>query len=162
MNAYNDLLARFLEYLKDCLCEHLLVANPDTRRKRSSTSAPSAIRRPQEPRGESRVYKVCNLSRRRYVKSFPAIGHWLSLVPVLPFLDLLVELFCCWVMPDTFGRYAAADFDEDAVAGAADARSGSAPRARAPTRSRPSRPSARSAELFGKFLQFGKVATAST
>ena len=26
VNAYNDLLARFLEYLKDCLCEHLLVA----------------------------------------------------------------------------------------------------------------------------------------
>ena len=47
------------------------------------------------------------------MKSFPAVGHWLSLVPVLPFLDLLVELFCCWVMPDTFGRYAAADFDEE-------------------------------------------------
>ena len=61
---------------------------------------------------ESRVYKVCNLSRRRYVKSFPAVGHWLSLVPVLPFLDLIVELFCCWVMPDTFGRYAVADYDE--------------------------------------------------
>ena len=61
---------------------------------------------------DSRVYKVCNLSRRRYVKSFPAIGHWLSLVPILPFLDLMVELFCCWVMPETFGRYSVADYDE--------------------------------------------------
>ena len=32
--------------------------------------------------------------------------------PILPFLDLMVELFCCWVMPDTFGRYQVADFDE--------------------------------------------------
>lgn len=115
VEAYNDLLARFLEYLKDCLCEHLLVANPDTDGDTTLYLAAVSVRVPREGGAkDSRVYKVCNLSRRRYVKSFPAIGHWLSLVPVLPFLDLMVELFCCWVMPDTFGRYAVADFDESA------------------------------------------------
>lgn len=112
VNAYNDLLARFLEYLKDCLCEHLLVANPDTTGDSKLYLGAVSIRTVKAREQGPQVYKVCNLSRRRYVKSFPAIGHWLSLVPVLPFLDLLVELFCCWVMPDTFGRYAVADFDE--------------------------------------------------
>jgi hypothetical protein len=112
VNAYNDLFARFLEYLKDCLCEHLLVANPDTGGDSKIYLGAVSIR--SEPERPPRVYKVCNLSRRRYVKSFPAIGHWLSLVPVLPFLDLMVERFCCWIMPDTFGRFAVADFDADA------------------------------------------------
>ena len=112
VNAYNDLLARFLEYLKDCLCEHLLVAEPDTTAKTKLYLGAVSIRKPKTGSGTSRVYKVCNLSRRRYVKSFPAIGHWLSLVPVLPFLDLMVERFCCWVLPDAFDRFAVAEFDE--------------------------------------------------
>ncbi len=157
VNAYNDLLARFLEYLKDCLCEHLLVAEPDTDAETKLYLGAVSIRRPRDERGLPRVYKVCNLSRRRYVKSFPAVGHWLSLVPILPFLDLLVELFCCWVMPDTFGRYAAADFDES--------------RSQDPAfpfqlgRAREGADTVQAFEalgavagLFGKFLQFGKVA----
>ncbi len=159
VNAYNDLLARFLEYLKDCLCEHLLVANPDTSAQTKLYLGAVSIRKPKDqPEGDSRVYKVCNLSRRRYVKSFPAVGHWLSLMPVLPFLDLLVELFCCWVMPDTFGRYAAADYDEQ--------------RSQDPQfpfrlgRAREGADTLQAFEalglvggVFGKFLQFGKVAT---
>jgi hypothetical protein len=41
------------------------------------------------------VYKVCNFSRRRYVKSFPTVGYWLSLVPLLPMLRELLGEFCC-------------------------------------------------------------------
>ena len=115
-----------------------------------------------EREGESRVYKVCNLSRRRYVKSFPAIGHWLSLVPILPFLDLMVELFCCWVMPDTFGRYGVKDYDES---------QSQEPAAALPDRHRArghrhrSRRSTRSGavgDLFGKFVNFKDVARDST
>jgi hypothetical protein len=153
VNAYNDLLARFLEYLKDCLCEHLLVASPDTTADTRLYLCAVTIRRREQ---ESRVYKVCNLSRRRYVKTLPAIGHWLSLVPVLPFLDLLVERFCCWVLPDQFDRYAAADFDENAS-------QSPSTRFRLGT-ARQGTDSAQSfvalgmvGELFGKFLQFGKV-----
>ncbi len=79
------------------------------------------------------------------MKSFPAIGHWLSLVPILPFLDLMVELFCCWVMPDTFGRYQAADFDESqSQEPQTRFRIGHRPRGHR-HRSRPSTPSERSA-----------------
>jgi hypothetical protein len=156
VNAYNDLLARFLEYLKDCLCEHLLVASPDTAAETKLYLGAVSIRRPKEERAVPRVYKVCNLSRRRYVKSFPAIGHWLSLVPILPFLDLMMEMFCCWVMPDTFGRYSAADYDES--------------RSQNPQfgfrlgRAREGADTVQAFEalglvsgLFGKFLQFGRV-----
>jgi Family of unknown function (DUF6519) len=154
VNAYNDLLARFLEYLKDCLCEHLLVASPDTTAETRLYLCAVTIRRLEQ---QSRVYKVCNLSRRRYVKSLPVIGHWLSLVPVLPFLDLLVERFCCWLLPDQFDRYAAADFDENAS---------QSPQTRFKLGT--ARQGADTAQafialgmvgqLFGKFLQFGKVA----
>ena len=140
-------------------CEHLLVANPDTSAETKLYLGAVSIRRPRTgARTATRAYTRSATCRRRYVKSFPAVGHWLSLVPVLPFLDLLVELFCCWVMPDTFGRYAAADLRRGALAGAA-----------VPV---PARPCAEGADtlqafealgtvtgLFGKFLQFGKVAT---
>ena len=159
VNAYNDLLARFLEYLKDCLCEHLLVANPDTGGESKLYLGAVSIRVDEQRR--PRVYKVCNLSRRRYVKSFPAIGHWLSLVPVLPFLDLMVEQFCCWVMPDTFGRFQVADFDANAS---------QEPQVRFGLgRAREGMEWAQALDalgtvsgLFGKFMQFGKVAGDAT
>jgi len=160
VNAYNDLFARFLEYLKDCLCEHLLVANPDTQGDSKLYLGAVSIRRVEQAE-RSLVYKVCNLSRRRYVKSFPAIGHWLSLVPVLPFLDLLVEQFCCWVMPDTFGRYQVADFNAD-----------QSQEPDVPFRLGRAREGMELAQafdalgtvggLFGKFMQFGKVAGDAT
>jgi hypothetical protein len=158
VNAYNDLLARFLEYLKDCLCEHLLVASPDTTADTRLYLCAVTIRRREQ---QSRVYKVCNLSRRRYVKSLPAIGHWLSLVPVLPFLDLLVERFCCWVLTDQFDRYSTAEFDENAS---------QSPQTRfqlATARKGTDTAQAFLAlgtigELFGKFRQFGKVARDGT
>ena len=55
------------------------------------------------------VYKVCNFSRRRYVKSFPTVGYWLSLVPVLPALREALGEFCCRVLTEFFGRYSTAD-----------------------------------------------------
>ena len=160
VNAYNDLFARFLEYLKDCLCEHLLVANPDTQGDSKLYLGAVSVRADRETK-EPRVYKVCNLSRRRYVKSFPAIGHWLSLVPVLPFLDLMVERFCCWVAPDTFGRFAVGDFDAEQSQDP-DVRFGLG-------RGREGMELAQAFDalgtvggLFGKFMQFGKVAGDAT
>jgi hypothetical protein len=160
VNAYADLTARFLEYLKDCLCEHLLVANPDTDGDSKLYLCAVSVRVDAATKA-SRVYKVCNLSRRRYVKSFPAIGHWLSLVPVLPFLDLVIEQFCCWVMPDTFARYSVPDFDPQ--------------KSEEPQfffglgRARQGVETAQALDalgtvtgLFGKFMQFGKVAADAT
>ena len=153
VNAYNDLLARFLEYLKDCLCEHLLVASPDTTADTRLYLCAVTIRRQAQ---QSRVYKVCNLSRRRYVKSLPAIGHWLSLVPVLPFLDLLVERFCCWVLPDRFDGYAAAEFDED-VSQSPQTRFRLGTARQGTDTAQAFDALGTIGQLFGKFLQFGKV-----
>jgi hypothetical protein len=160
VNAYNDLLSRFLEYLKDCLCEHLLVASPDTQGDSKLYLGAVSIRR-VERLERSLVYKVCNLSRRRYVKSLPAIGHWLSLVPVLPFLDLMVEQFCCWVMPDTFGRYQVADYDESASQ-QPDVRFGLGRPREGMELAQAFDALGTVAGLFGKFMQFGKVAGDAT
>jgi hypothetical protein len=43
------------------------------------------------------------------VKSFPTVGYWLSLVPVLPALREVVGDFCCRVLTEYFGRYRTAD-----------------------------------------------------
>ncbi|MEP6666071.1 MAG: hypothetical protein ABJA81_06455, partial [Nocardioidaceae bacterium] len=56
--------------------------------------------------------KVCNFSRRRYVKSFPTVGYWLSLVPVIPALREVVTKVCCAALQDSFGPYKTADPDE--------------------------------------------------
>jgi hypothetical protein len=58
------------------------------------------------------VYKVCNFSRRHYVKSFPTVGYWLSLVPVLPAFREVVGRFCCALLPELFGRYSTSGHDE--------------------------------------------------
>jgi hypothetical protein len=55
------------------------------------------------------VQRVCNFSRRRYVKSSRAVEYWLSIVPILPLLGLAVEKFCCAVLPDLFARFEPAE-----------------------------------------------------
>ncbi len=107
VEAYVDLLAGFLQYLKDCLCEHFLVRCPPTECNEKIYLGCVSIR------GEQ-VYKVCNFSKRKYVKSFPTVGYWLSLVPIMPFLDQIVEVFCCSVLPDLLGRYTVPAFDPQA------------------------------------------------
>lgn len=96
--AYADLLAGFLQYLKDCFCDHLLIACPECDDEDRVYLGCVSIRAGQ-------VYRVCNFSRRRYVKSSRAVERWLSLVPILPLLGLAVEKFCCAVLPDVFGRF---------------------------------------------------------
>jgi hypothetical protein len=102
--AFRDLVAGFLQYLKDCLCDELMVACPACAGDERIYLGSIAIR-------DKQVYKVCNFSRRRYVKSFPTIDHWLSVVPIMPLVQRVVEEFCCMVFPDLFGRYEPAERD---------------------------------------------------
>ena len=39
------------------------------------------------------------------MKSFPTVGYWLSLVPILPMLKKAVEKFCCSIVPDLFSKH---------------------------------------------------------
>jgi DNA-binding beta-propeller fold protein YncE len=95
--AFLDLVGGLLQYLKDCFCHHLLVNCPECDPEDEVYLASVTI-------SEGEVYKVCNFSRRRYVKSFPTVGYWLSLIPITPFIHKAVELACCAVLPEFFGR----------------------------------------------------------
>jgi hypothetical protein len=96
--AFMDLTGGLLQYLKDCFCHHLLVDCPTCRPEDEVYLASVMVRG-----GE--VYKICNFSRRKYVKSFPTVDYWLSLIPVAPFVRKAVEMLCCLVLPDLFGRF---------------------------------------------------------
>ncbi|HXI79514.1 MAG TPA: DUF6519 domain-containing protein [Verrucomicrobiae bacterium] len=105
--AFRDLLAGFLQYLKDCFCDHLLVDCPECDGDGRIYLASVSVR-------GDRVYKVCNFSRRKYVKSFPTVDYWLSIVPVMPLIQKAVEEFCCMVLPDLFGRYTVPEYQPEA------------------------------------------------
>jgi hypothetical protein len=105
--AFRDLLSGFLQYLKDCFCDHLMVACPVCLGDERIYLGSVAIRNGQ-------VYKVCNFSRRRYVKSFPTIDYWLSIVPIMPVVQRLVEEFCCLVLPDLFTSYRPREYQPEA------------------------------------------------
>jgi hypothetical protein len=98
VESFADLIYGFAQYLKDCVCHHMLVNCPETPEVNDLDLAVVSIR------GKS-VYKVCNFSGRRYVKSFPTVGYWLSLVPVIPFLKEKLVQLCCQVLADRFGAY---------------------------------------------------------
>ena len=106
LEAFADLLGGFLQYLKDCLCDHFLVNCPECTEDDKLYLACISIRHGQ-------IYKVCNFSKRRYVKSFPTVDYWLSVIPIMPLLDRLIEQFCCSVLPNIFSRYRVPDFSED-------------------------------------------------
>jgi hypothetical protein len=100
LEALVDLTAGFLQYLKDCFCHHLLVDCPEPTGDEKIYLACVSVR-------GNEVYKVCNFAKRRYVKSWPTMAYWISAIPIAPFIDRMVEAFCCAALPDTFGRFQA-------------------------------------------------------
>lgn len=101
LEAFVKLFGGLLQYLKDCLCDHLLVNCPECDADDQIYLACIQIK-------GGCVYKICNFSKRKYVKSFPTVEYWLSAVPVLPLIGKAVEKFCCAVLPEWFGGYKAA------------------------------------------------------
>ena len=98
IDAFLDLIGGALQYFKDCFCDHLLISCPTCDQDDQLFLACISIRNNQ-------VYKVCNFSKRKYVKSFPTVGYWLSLVPIVPLLHFVVEKFCCAALPESFGSF---------------------------------------------------------
>jgi hypothetical protein len=96
IDAFLDLIGGALQYFKDCFCDHLLVKCASCDEDDQLFLACISIR-------NNEVYKVCNFSKRKYVKSFPTVGYWLSLVPIVPLLHWVVEKFCCAALPEYFG-----------------------------------------------------------
>ena len=104
LNAFADLVAGFLQYLKDCLCDHFLVRCPPPDAQHPLRLGCVSIR-------DNQVYKICNFTGRHYVKSFPTVGYWLSLIPIQPLIARAVEILCCTVLPEKFSQYSAAGSD---------------------------------------------------
>jgi hypothetical protein len=98
LTAFYRLAGGLLQYLKDCFCHHLLVKCPTCDEEDKIYLATAEIR-------EDKIYKICNFELRKYVKTFPTMGYWFSLVPVWPALRWLVSNLCCWILPDLFGKY---------------------------------------------------------
>jgi hypothetical protein len=100
IDAFLDLIGGFLEYLKDCICEHLLVECPTCDQDDQLFLGVVSIR-------ENQVFKICNFAGRKYVKSFPTVGYWLSAIPIIPIIGKLIEMACCAELPNLFGKLSA-------------------------------------------------------
>jgi hypothetical protein len=90
--AWLDLFAALLQYLKDGFCQLLLLKCNVCEQEENKPVYLAVVRVKQ-----GKVYNICNLDQRRYVKTFPGVEYWLSIVPVLPILEYVVREVCCYV-----------------------------------------------------------------
>jgi hypothetical protein len=100
IDAYADLLGGVLQYLKDCFCDHLLINCPTCDEDDKIYLACIQVT-------DGEVFKICNFSLRKYVKSFRTVEYWLSLVPIIPAVKFLIERFCCTALPNFFAEFKA-------------------------------------------------------
>jgi hypothetical protein len=91
ITAYKDMLSHLLQYLKDCFCDKFIIDCPECGPEDKVYLGCVDIQ-------DSKVYHICNFSKRRYVKSFRTVEYWLSTVPVLPIVKEAFTKFCCMVM----------------------------------------------------------------
>jgi hypothetical protein len=91
VDAYSDLLSHFLQYFKDAFCEQFLIDCPSCGPQDKVYLGTVQIK-------ERKVYKICNFTKRHYVKNFDTVGYWLSTVPIIPLLKKLFKEFCCSVI----------------------------------------------------------------
>ena len=46
---------------------------------------------------DNKVLKVCNFQKRKYVKTFPTVEYWLSLIPIESWIKQFLQQVCCGV-----------------------------------------------------------------
>jgi Family of unknown function (DUF6519) len=114
VEAYVDLLAALVQHLKDCFCDHLLVscAECNPRNQKLYLGVVSI-------RGGS-LYRVCNFSGRHYLKTFPTVGYWMSLLPIVPLIGAIVARLCCLVVPELAAMYKSQTYNHPATGSAAE------------------------------------------
>lgn len=95
LRAFYGLFGGLLQYLKDCFCDHLLVKCPECDEDSVIYLATVEIR-------DNEIYNICNFDKRKYVKSFPTMGYWFSIIPVWPMLKAALGKMCCSILPDLF------------------------------------------------------------
>jgi len=98
LTAFSALTTGIIQYLKDCFCHHLLVKCPECNEDDTIYLGTVSIRNHQ-------VSKVCNFSKRKYVKSFPTIAYWMSILPFGNWINAAMEKLCCSVIPNLFDQF---------------------------------------------------------
>jgi hypothetical protein len=98
ISAFLKALGRFAQFMKDCVCEHLLIHCPESDGKKVYLSDISIK--------NGGIYQICNFHHRKYVHSFPTVEYWMSFVPILPMLKQAVEKACCSVISGVFDKFA--------------------------------------------------------
>jgi DNA-binding beta-propeller fold protein YncE len=88
LQAFTDLFSVFGQYLKDAWCDQFLVEEHECSGEDKVYLGTIEIR-------NSRVFHICNFSKRHYAKSFRTWSYWLSAVPLLPMLKKAFAKFCC-------------------------------------------------------------------
>ncbi len=93
--AIMNLVAVLWQYVVDCICRHLLPPCPPAPLDDRLVLACVTI-------VDGEIVRVCNFGCRHYSGAWPSIYRWLSLVPVLPLLGVVLELLCCteWIRGD--------------------------------------------------------------
>jgi hypothetical protein len=92
--ALQGLVAVTWEFVVDCVCEKLLpTCPPEPCDDRLILACLTIV--------DGKIVGICNYSCRTYSGSWPTFYRWLSLVPVLPLLGVLLEYVCCldWFRP---------------------------------------------------------------
>ena len=86
--AIQGLVSVVWEYVIDCVCQKLLpTCPPDPCDDRLTLACLTIV--------DGKIVGVCNYSCRTYAGSWPTFSRWLSLVPVLPLINVLLEYVCC-------------------------------------------------------------------
>ncbi len=91
VDAFLALLSRLAQMVKDCVCDHLLVACPECADGDRVVLAAIEIVGGQ-------VKAICAFERREVV-TFPKFLYWLSAVPIVPLITYAVEHLCCAQLP---------------------------------------------------------------
>lgn len=93
--ALQALVAVGWQYVVDCVCQKLLPScPPDPCDDRLTLACLTIV--------DGKIVSICNYGCRTYSGSWPTFNRWLSLVPVLPLLGVLLEYVCCldWYRPE--------------------------------------------------------------
>lgn len=102
--AFFELLAIWLEGIKNCICLALLPPVPQNTCDLRVPLATVKVRA-----RDCQVLSICNwTTERKLLISWPAVTHWLSIVPIGTLLRELLDRLCCRSLLDIFDRL----FDE--------------------------------------------------
>lgn len=96
IRAFIALAEAYVQDLKDCFCRLLLPichsCPDDAPQGKGVALACITIR-------NGAVEKICNLEKRKTVKSFSTVDYWLSAIPIIPLIKELVAELCCLTLP---------------------------------------------------------------